>query len=122
MDRRNSLLIWRQNQIRTGKSKLKFPCLMCDSKFKTKANYQRHLKENHDYKKAILCMVCQDPFQSLEELKEHLKNNHEIFSIFHCEICNQVFRSSSAKSAHKRKIHGFGALCSTRSYRNEVVF
>ena len=115
MDRRNSLLIWRQNQIRTGKSKLKFPCLMCDSKFKTKANYQRHLKENHDYKKAILCMVCQDPFQSLEELKEHLKNNHEIFSIFHCEICNQVFRSSSAKSAHKRKIHGFGALCSTSS-------
>ena len=113
MDRRNSLLIWRQNQIRTGKSKLKFPCLMCNSKFKTKANYQRHLKENHDYKKAILCMVCQDPFQSLEELKEHLKNNHEIFSIFHCEICNQVFRSSSAKSAHKRKIHGFGALCST---------
>ena len=79
-------------------------CMKCDTKFKSKNNILRHVKNMHDRLRNFHCNECDKSFNQNSDLIKHVQGIHEGVK-FPCNECPYKATTSSNLSAHRKKKH-----------------
>ena len=77
------------------KTELEHICDLCNQKFHSKFNLQKHIENIHTTQNIWQCKYCQTDFVSNEYLKIHMKK-------FHCKICGNFFQNLKL---HMENVH-----------------
>ena len=80
-----------------------FDCSMCDAKFKTKGNLNKHFSEIHG--KKFKCSKCPKSFEGKKRLILHMEAVHEKKKPFQCSICPIKFVTKSHLKLHISTVH-----------------
>ena len=86
-------------------------CIPCDVTFEERKDYNIHISEVHDGKKAFQCLLCTTTCTLEAELKRHIANVHEGIKPFECNVCNKRFGRRGALNIHKDRIHEGNKSC-----------
>lgn len=83
-----------------------YPCTVCETHFKTLANFQRHQKIYNTGKQEA-CKFCNSLFPSKQQLNNHISLTHVQFKAlsYHCPVCNQGFSKKTPYRMHLKHIH-----------------
>lgn len=79
-------------------------CLFCDTKFDTKIELHKHMRNEHLMQAKYLCTICTIVFPTREEYGEHLKM-HKESGEFLCELCPKRFATSFTLKNHVKQVH-----------------
>lgn len=77
-------------------------CSLCQKRFTTKTNLNRHIRVFHQQQKFYKCSSCQKKFSQLSILRVH-QSVHMAERAFNCDICNNAFKSEVHLRVHKRR-------------------
>jgi general transcription factor IIIA len=94
----------------------RFPCTICEKKFKTKQHLQTHIKIHDPDREMFKCHLCDKDFTTTANLGVHLRTAHQIIKrkegeeedslsviIQHqCTTCNKTFKHKHLLVRHKR--------------------
>ena len=95
----------KQNESPAKKQKTDKICPICDSKFKRKADCERHIKSVHEGVRPFQCSECNLSFPYSGNLSRHFRSIHEDEKKFKCDKCDyQSARLYQIKN-HKKNIH-----------------
>lgn len=79
-----------------------FKCTVCDRRYTTQANLDRHIRIIHKRDRQHTCSTCQRTFAQLASLRIH-QSVHAADRQFGCDICNQKFKSEILLKLHKKR-------------------
>ena len=81
-------------------------CHNCNTKYKTKATLQRHMKKTHsdDIPDDFCCSLCNEKFVSKSGLAIHTARQHEDNSL-QCKICDITFKRRQTLKRHMHNNH-----------------
>ncbi|EDV44166.1 suppressor of hairy wing, isoform B [Drosophila ananassae] len=100
-----------------------FACDMCEEKFKTEKQLERHVKEHSRQKRAVFsCTECKRHFRNTAQLKQHMdagdhseksgekpqrakRSSTKVLERTDCAICDKNFDSSETLRKHIRSVH-----------------
>ena len=75
-----------------------FKCDMCNLKFGSKPNLQKHIEVNHTERSRVPCDLCHETFTEKSYLKTHKTLIHDKNALrFVCENCHDTFATISSK-------------------------
>ena len=79
----------------------KFTCEHCGAQFKTKTNYQNHVRNVH-VRCPMTCHICGQSCKNARSLQEHKRRHNEANRKHACKDCDKTFFSKSLLTAHVR--------------------
>ena len=81
-------------------------CQICDVKFASKQNMERHVLEKHGNTDPEKCLQCSKTFTRKDSLELHIKNVHDkSLKSLKCEKCDKTFNKMSNLDRHRRDVH-----------------
>ena len=81
-------------------------CQICDARFASKQNMERHVLEKHGSADPEKCPQCSKTFSRKDSLEFHIKNVHDkSLPILKCEKCEKTFNKKSNLDRHRRDVH-----------------
>lgn len=87
---------------------LKYPCTKCDLRFPSKADLNKHIKENHPTQQTFKCDLCNESFDTEDALKWHKAHAPQ----YKCEECTRKNRrkvywhTQELLNKHMQDVHG----------------
>lgn len=85
-----------QTHTKEAHGPLSIKCERCNEEFDVKAEYLRHMRENHSYK----CSVCGKGWHSQARLDRHYDAKHS--QRLDCKVCGKVYKNLLARRFHER--------------------
>lgn len=79
-----------------------FKCALCERRYTTQINLDRHIRVIHKRERQHTCSTCRQTFAQLESLRLH-QSVHAAERQFGCDICNQKFKSEVHLKLHKKR-------------------
>nr|XP_020649321.1 GDNF-inducible zinc finger protein 1-like isoform X1 [Pogona vitticeps] len=95
----------RNHRLAIHSSERRFPCLLCDKKFKRQKDTKDHVRRVHEKKRSPQrCPYCDKVISSKCGLTVHIRT-HTGEKPYKCECCPARFAQRSAFNTHVRKVH-----------------
>lgn len=79
-----------------------FKCTLCERRYTTQINLDRHIRIIHKRERQHTCSTCQQTFTQLASLRLH-QSVHEAERQFGCDVCNHKFKSEIHLKLHKKR-------------------
>ena len=105
---RNSLLIRHQKKCNG------MQCPICQKKFNSDKNVERHRAAVHEEKKAFSCKICPRSFAQNSNLKQRIAAVHEKEKPFKCNECDKKYAKKDGLNNHQETAHKFVKNTSVR--------
>ena len=81
----------------------KVQCTLCDRKFATKSDLDRHIKNDHMHQNK--CDHCSKYFAAKKSLKRHIITVHEGCKDYQCDQCTMAYGQSGDLKRHMIRAH-----------------
>ncbi|CAB0037905.1 unnamed protein product [Trichogramma brassicae] len=94
-----------RHQITIHEGRKDYVCDMCEKKFTQKVNLLFHQRTVHEGRKDYACDKCEKKFRRKADLFWHQKTVHEGSNDFACDMCEKKFDSRSNLNRHQITIH-----------------
>ena len=93
----NSRLV---DHMRTHLKEKSVSCYLCEKKFYSQSNVNKHINEVHRKLKLFACTLCDKSFATRPHLETHVDGVHKKLNLYACTLCDKSFSVKSNLNAH----------------------